>query len=50
MRKAELRKPINRNRYEEKHHTKILLASALFASILLGGYSCATDDTLSELR
>lgn len=34
----------------KRNITKILLASAIFASILLGGYSCATDDTLSELE
>ena len=34
----------------KRNITKILLASAIFASLLLGGYSCATDDTLSELE
>jgi len=34
----------------KRNITKILLASAIFASILLGGYSCATGDTLSELE
>ncbi len=30
--------------------TNIFLASAFFVSILAGSYSCATDDTLSELE
>jgi hypothetical protein len=34
----------------KRNITKIFLASALFVSILVGSYSCATDDTLSELE
>ena len=46
---AELRNQLTETDMK-RNITKILLASAFFASILLGGSSCATDDTLSELE
>ena len=49
MRMAELRNQLTETDMK-RNITKILLASAFFASILLGGSSCATDDTLSELE
>src|SRR5690554_5533098 len=46
---AELRNQLTETDMK-RNITKILLASALFVFILAGSYSCATDDTLSELE